>query len=168
MLKILLIKIKTKSYSWLVLFVTTFSSCNSDGEPSIYLIPENFNGRVTIILNSPNGHPEKYEDDFRIFEIDKNGCYRSQFEPQYDKWSVEKFFLVDSLGNRTKIQTSSGFKTYEQDTTNLKRVFHIISGDFAPENPNLHFYSFLICKSSEYENMIKLMNKEHDKCLLSD
>ena len=164
MLKKSFIKIITKSYIWVFIFIISSYRCSLDGEPNIFIIPENYTGRVTVIFNHSEGIPKKYEGKYRVFKIDNNGCCLSQFRPQYEKWIEEKFFLIDSTGNRVEIETHPGFRTYEEDTTGLKRIFNVVSGDFSPEHPDLHFYSFLICKSTEYKELLKL-EKDMEKCL---
>ena len=141
----------------LILFILLYgcTNGNSSGEPQIYLIPEGYTGSITVVYNHPKGQPKKYEGKYRVFEIDEKGCCLSQFGPQYGDWIKEKFVLVDRAGNRSEIETNPDFKTYEEDTTGLKRIFHSVSGDFKPEHPDLHFYSFLICKSTQYKQLVK-------------
>lgn len=165
MFKSSFIKIAVKSFIGLFVLIVTFSGCDSNGEPVIFLIPEGYTGRVTIIHNHPEDQSKKYEDGHRVFQIDENGCCLSQFELQYDKWLEKDYFLVDSVGNRTKIETNPGFKTYEEDTTGLKRVFLEQTVDFSSQPENLNFYTFLLCKSTEYKDFMHLMEDNHDECL---
>ncbi len=132
----------------IILFIAT--KCQRDGEPSIYLIPENFTGRVTIFLGHPKGMPKEYEGEYRVFRIDENGCCVSQFEPQYGRWAKYIYYLVDEDGNRTLIPETSGFKTYEEDTTGLKRIFYGYSGN----TENIHLYSFIVCTAPEYYDWV--------------
>lgn len=163
MLKKSIIKFVTKPYIWVFVFIISSYRCSSDGEPCIFIIPENYIGRVTVIFNHPEGQPKKYEGNYRVFEIDNNGCCLSQFGPQHNKWIEEKFYLVDSTGSRLEVDTHPEFKTYKEDTTGLKRIFNSVSGDFSPKQPELHFYSFLIGQSTEYKELLKL-DKDFEKC----
>ncbi len=136
----------------IVLFIA--AKCQRDGEPSIYLIPEGFTGRTTIFLGHSEGMPKEYEGKHRVFRIDENGCCVSQFEPQYGKWSVNDFYLVDKNGKRELLDPYPNFKTYEEDTTGLKRIFHKSGGDLKPERPDIHFYSFIVCTAPEYNDWV--------------
>lgn len=134
-------------------------------EPGIYLIPEQFNGRVTIFLGHPKGAPMEHEGEYRIFRINEKGCCISQFEAQYDEWTKDQFYLVDQQGKRKAIPEITGFKTYEEDTTGIKRIFQGSTGDLGPEKPNIHYISFIVCTAPEYKNWV---NTDIDKTCLNN
>src|SRR5688572_10946786 len=124
---------------YIVLFAALLNSCKMKVEPSIYLIPEQFTGRVTIFLGHQKGVRPEHEDEFRVFRINEHGCCVSQFNPQYEGWAKDQFYLVDKQGKRRMIQDITGFKTYKEDTTGVKRIFKGSTGDLGPERSDLHY-----------------------------
>ena len=75
----------------------------SGGE--VHLIPKNYTGVVTIIFDSKNGVPEKYEGRMRVYEIPDNGILKTQFSFNY-KWVLDgflQFYYVSETGERTRI-----------------------------------------------------------------
>ena len=91
-----------KKIGYCILFLLTINSCAQQGEDSIRLIPEGYQGVVLIIFNQEDGEPKEYQDGKRIYRIPENGILKSQFEPNY---GIQKhqYFYVNSEGEKTEI-----------------------------------------------------------------
>jgi hypothetical protein len=91
--------------STFVLFPLAFITCASrSAEQTTFLIPKNFQGNVLIIFNQKDGGPAEYEGESRIYRIPESGVLRTQFEPSYGISKMDEFYLVDSLGDRKKLE----------------------------------------------------------------
>src|ERR1700748_9632 len=92
---------KTLFSIYVIALMQLTSSCKRS-EPTIYLIPEGYTGRVVVVFNqtgkpikykdnynhdaiyvSKVGTPVKYENGHRVYEIPSNGILLTQFESTY-------------------------------------------------------------------------------------
>ncbi|MHA4847191.1 DUF6843 domain-containing protein [Flavitalea antarctica] len=79
------------------------SSCQSNGEDCIYLIPKNFEGNLLIVYNQENGTDTIYEGRDRVYSFDTTGILRTKFKPNYGL-QRNFYFYIDSLGNRHSLR----------------------------------------------------------------
>lgn len=92
-----------KAIFLLLLFMFALSSClEKRPEPEIYLIPNNYRGKVNIIFNQLKGQKIMYEGDKRVYKVPKNGILLTQAKPEYG-FVKHEYYFIDSLGNRTPI-----------------------------------------------------------------
>ena len=67
-------------------------------EPSkdIFLIPQNYRGKVAIIYDQKNGENEEYEGKYRIYKIPENGILKTKFKVKGDVWNIgdAKYYFV--------------------------------------------------------------------------
>jgi len=71
-------------------------------EREIYLIPNGYEGPVLIIFNQPDGEPQTYEGQARIYAIPRSGILRTQFARNVGGYKPE-FWYVDEQGRRAMI-----------------------------------------------------------------
>ena len=79
-----------------------FSSCFW-GEGEIFLLPENFEGPVMILVGEDQGESIKYEKGKRVYEVPENGILYTQFDNQ-EKYLHIEYYHVSSSGQRTPIE----------------------------------------------------------------
>jgi hypothetical protein len=75
------------------------------GEPSVYLLPENYTGTFYIIYNAPNGQPAIYEDGAQVYKIPDSGLLLTQTSGN-DIWAESpnlQYYYVHNDGSRTEI-----------------------------------------------------------------
>lgn len=71
---------------------------------NIFLIPENFEGRVLIVHNCDDGESREYERFKRVYRIPASGILKTQFGfagSSFDHLNSEYYF-VDEWGNRRR------------------------------------------------------------------
>ncbi|UDL04695.1 DUF6843 domain-containing protein [Marinobacter sp. CA1] len=110
------------SITWTLLgclLIPSLSSCARDTKETsrdaeIYLIPEGYVGSFYILFNIPQGEPQEYEADARVYEIPEDGMLMMQSDPNEGWIQSNKidFFFVAPDGTRTRIT--------ERWTTSLK------------------------------------------------
>jgi hypothetical protein len=94
-------------------FLLFLTSCFSQAEPEIHLIPKGYRGPVIIIFDQKNGSPEKYEDGSRVYKVPADGILKTQFIPQ-TKGSIRpgklKYYYYDSNDRKeiNYLQTTKG------------------------------------------------------------
>lgn len=93
-------------YSMIQLFsiILLLSSCISQAEPEIHLIPKGYKGYIIIIFDDKDGTPEKYENGSRVYEIPKDGVLRTRFKQQ-SGWIPPgklKYYYQDNKRNELK------------------------------------------------------------------
>ncbi|UZT99832.1 hypothetical protein ODZ84_09825 [Chryseobacterium fluminis] len=71
-------------------------------EPEIYLIQNNYRGKVNVIFSQLKGQEIIYEGDKRVYKIPENGILLTKAKPEYG-FVKHEYYFVDSLGNRTPI-----------------------------------------------------------------
>lgn len=87
----------------LILFMLVLSSCVPErSETEMYLIPDNYKGKVNIIFNQVKGQEIMYERGKRVYKIPENGILLTKAKPEYG-FIQHEYYFVDSLDNRTPI-----------------------------------------------------------------
>jgi hypothetical protein len=68
----------------------------------IYLIPNNFIGKVEILYGSINGQKKESEGLWRIYRIPENGKLKTEYKLKGESISLYncKFYYIDKNGNR--------------------------------------------------------------------
>lgn len=98
----------------IILILFTCSSAESEmGE--IFLVPKDFRGKVNIIYNIKDGSDEKYENNMRVYLIPENGILLTKFKDLYGNTN-QFYYLIDSSGNRSKINVSLDEKSGTNDS----------------------------------------------------
>lgn len=71
-------------------------------DPSLFLIPQGFVGRVEVQYGIPSSPPLQKEGKYIVYKIPKDGILKtSTKEPQYGI-AEDVFYYVDEQGNQTK------------------------------------------------------------------
>lgn len=129
--------------------VIALLGCVHKSEKNIHLIPYNFKGPVVIFFNQVNGEIEKYDNDFRVYDIPENGIFKTQFSPNdgilNDPNNNELYFFIDSLGNRNEIPVRWGNMS-KVDTSKIQ-VYNIQRGNYGLNE--IDYTIFYIGKYSE-------------------
>ncbi len=81
-------------------------------EPEIHLIPKGYVGPIKIVFGAVNGKAKKYENGFRVYEMDEYGILYTQF-----KWNrgafqpnkTRKYYYIGKDGSRQQIWNISDF-----------------------------------------------------------
>jgi hypothetical protein len=93
----------------IILFVTAvvllgiYLSRRTKGEDSIYLIPDGFRGKCIVIWDQPDGTEPEYDNGWRVYRFPKTGILLTQMGVNKGTMNF-KYFLIDSLGNRTELR----------------------------------------------------------------
>jgi hypothetical protein len=93
----------------LIFFMQLLISCHQQAEPEIYIIPENFTGKVNIIFNRKEGSEKKYDSGRRVYEIPTDGILLTQFKTN-DGFIDRKYYYKSQSGELKLL------KTFEADT----------------------------------------------------
>jgi hypothetical protein len=68
-----------------------------------FLIAKGYRGKVHILFNQPDGAPEKWEDNRRIFEIPSDGFLATQAKCEWGRLDI-RCFTVDSDAKRQSLR----------------------------------------------------------------
>ena len=95
----------------------------------IFLIPENYRGKITIQYNQKNGVEKEFEGLWwRIYRVPKNGILNTKFEIKGNSisYSNSKYYFLDQKGNRKVIKQ---FCMYcdKKDTISIQMIPGIVS-----------------------------------------
>lgn len=90
--------------SVLILILTIgCSSKYNRGTYDLYLIPEGYEGDITVIYNVKDAPKLEKEGEFDIIPVPTNGRYETS-NPMYDYGEViDQYYYVDQKGNRTRL-----------------------------------------------------------------
>lgn len=130
------------------------AACSVSNKGQIYLIPNNFRGRVIIYYNQKNGTPISIENKFQVFKINNNGTLFTQAKANYGAVPIKnlKFYYLDSSNNRTPIKLSINNKK-DSDNSQYPEIFGLKDGEFnLNKATKIIFTSFVIEK---YDNIKK-------------
>lgn len=113
-------------------------------EPEIYLIPSNYEGRAIVLFNTLNGDSAIYENGFRVYKFDCNGLCFTRFKEQSGIENENKYFTIDSLGNRLQIHET------DKKANEMKKIK--VVGNFRIGQDYIEFYvgSFQFLNSDYY------------------
>lgn len=80
----------------IVVLLLTVSACGGRIEPEIYYFDDGYVGDVRIVFDQADGAPERYEEGVRVYQIGRDTVHRTQFPPNYGKYTTEdkKYFYV--------------------------------------------------------------------------
>lgn len=79
------------------------SGCGQSETNAIYLIPEGYTGYAMAVYNVKGAPALTYEGDFAIHHINEDGYFATSLpDMQYGK-VTDRYYYVDSAGNRTPI-----------------------------------------------------------------
>ncbi|WP_170227626.1 DUF6843 domain-containing protein [Flavobacterium noncentrifugens] len=67
-----------------------------------FLIPNGFEGRITVVFNQPNATQIPIENDRRIYKIPEDGILITSSKIETGILH-QKYYYIDKSGNRTKI-----------------------------------------------------------------
>ena len=145
----------------LIVFLFSLIQGQSRKPPSeIFLIPENYRGKVLVIFEKACGTKKEFEKGKRVYRIPENGIMLTRFkyksadpnyrEPQY-------FFLVDKQGNRKPIQEMNvqlfneewmTHKNPNEPSRDSLGIFYLATNDYTNHQ---YGYSFYICTFRQYK-----------------
>lgn len=152
-----------------LLAISTLGSCQK-AEPEIFLIPENFTGKVQIIYNQNGipikykneygkdtiytpkiGKPIKYEKNARVYEIPENGILLTQF-PNNDGIINQKYFIVNKNGERKFIEVidKQDYQKSNIDKNKIGIFGYAVSGVYG--NQNIPYQEFIVSTYNEVDN----------------
>jgi hypothetical protein len=87
-------------------------------DPEIFLIKEDYRGKIHVIFNQECGIPEEWEGRTRIYSIPESGILLTQFEDEQG-WIDQNYFFIDSNGSRTKIPNLD-VRDFNEEWTTVK------------------------------------------------
>ena len=116
----------------------------------VFLIPENFRGKVTIQYNQKNGAEKEFEGLWRrVYKVPKNGILNTKFEIKGNSisYSGSKYYFTDRNGNRKEIKQFCEYCD-QKDTTTVQMIVGTVSN-----NRNGEYQDFYIdVPKREYRN----------------
>ena len=83
---------------------------HSESSRNIFLIPENYRGRVLIVHGCQDGSPREFEGRYRIYRIQANGILKSKFDfagSSFDHLHSRFFYVKQDTGERLPILEQS-------------------------------------------------------------
>lgn len=121
------------------LLVGATYSCNGP-EPEIYLIPNDFRGRVVILINQKNGISREYEGSSRVYKIPASGVLKTKFSSNTGSFDLDKmkFYYADSV-SREEIPI---FKVQKDTTLSTSQIFYYANGIFADRK--IEYIEFIV------------------------
>lgn len=128
------------------------TACYKTDEAEIFLIPENYSGKVNIIFNQKSGLPIKYEGNNRVYEIPANGILITQFTSEYGLIQ-QTFYFVDSLGKRKRIE----IKADENQNSDDSNVYIFRSGSVgvygdSRDTNSLQYQEFFVSSRKNFDS----------------
>lgn len=141
-----------------VLFL--YTSCSRQGEDSIRLIPEGFEGPVMIIYNQSDGASIEYEGDKRLYRIPSDGVLRTQFKPNYGH-QIHEFYYINREGKRTPIPFVDPWSWSKLDASEGVLICFAeevgMGGD--KQGKEIRFRIFLVGPANKADSLFKLKEK---------
>ncbi|WP_413998181.1 DUF6843 domain-containing protein [Flavobacterium sp. W1B] len=95
----------------------------------IFLISENYRGKITIQYGQKNGAEKEFEGLWwRVYKVPKNGILNTKFVIKGNSisYSGSKYYFVDEKGNRKEIKRFCEY-CEEKDTTNVQMIIGTLS-----------------------------------------
>src|ERR1044071_1922085 len=89
--------------SFLIIAILFFNSCRRKAEPELFLIPDNYEGVVTVLFNREDGQKEKYVDNRRLYDIPQNGILLTKFPKTIHGVLDQQYYYKDNLGNKKSV-----------------------------------------------------------------
>lgn len=100
-------------------------SCNGP-EPEIYLIPNDFRGRVVILFNQKNGISREYEGRNRVYKIPASGVLKTKFLSNTGEFGLDDTnFFFESDSSRVSIPM---FSLSKDSISNKPQIFRYANG----------------------------------------
>ncbi len=156
-----------KKLKYFVLLIC-ISSCAQQGEDSIRLIPEGYQGAVLIIFNQEDGAPKEYEEGKRVYRIPENGVLKTQFKPNYGIQN-HQFFYLNNKGERTEIPfvvINSKEEAKEIDSNSMHAYFEKTLGKVERYDPDTKELLYTIQPARTfYVGKLKDIDSEHRELL---
>ena len=94
-----------------------FTSCFNTKTPETYLIPDGYQGKITVVYEQDKGRDEEFEGDRRLYRIDTNGILITKFKSE-DGTINEDYYYIKSDGARKKISIDSSM--FWRDSSKIK------------------------------------------------
>lgn len=92
------------AFAIFIVFVTAFPSFKETND--IYLIPEGYKGNIHVLFNVPNAPELQTEGEYDVYPINSEGYFVTSKEDMDYGTITDKYFYVDSKGNRTPIASN--------------------------------------------------------------
>ena len=86
--------------AFVAFFTMMFQSCMVNSEPELFLIPDKYEGIITVVFSQKNGQEEKYIDKRRVYDIPENGILLTQFAKTTHGKLNQVFYYKDALRNK--------------------------------------------------------------------
>lgn len=100
-------------FSFILSFMLT--SCNTNGEQEIIVVPKNYKGYIIIVFNQEDGVPAKYEGKKRVYEIPQSGVLRTQFKVNDGGREFAEYYY-DKIAPENKLPSFVEIKKVPTDT----------------------------------------------------
>jgi hypothetical protein len=98
-------------------FLLTLCGCFDNKTPETYLIPDGFQGKITIVYEQKNGRSEEFEGNRRLYRVDSNGILITKFKSE-DGTLNEEYYYIKSDGSRQRVNIDSTI--FWQDSSKIK------------------------------------------------
>lgn len=133
----------------LLILVFSISAC-SEGEDSIRLIPENYEGTVLIIFNQTEQNNATYEEGKRLYTIPESGVLLTSFGENYGA-QTHSYGEYNSAGNRKGIAFFNTFHYDKFKESNYRAAFgeEIVAGN--KDHPP--YKSFLVGQGKDLDKL---------------
>ncbi len=136
-------------------------SC-SDVEPESYILPDNFRGRVIILMNQKDGEVRQYKKGRRIYNIPENGILKTKFKTNTGSSAIDaiKFYLKDKYGKEIEIPD---FNIRRDSMLTGCQVFYYGNGVLGDKN--IDYVDFLV---TPYQERNAYFRQNKDGILIED
>ena len=125
------------------------------GEDEVYILPNNFEGAVIVLMNEPDGTTKKYnKKGDRVYEIPESGVLKTQFKFQDGRRAGFKF----KRKNGTELRYLWPPDKVWDDTINVNSIYkdsiYVLGAGYADD-----FY-FIVGKPTQRNSLWKEMDKK--------
>ena len=135
---------------WSLVILTFMNGCTPEKE--LYIIPNNYKGKIVIIFNIKDGDPRTYENGYRIYRIPENGVLFTQFSSNTGESPIGDIQYRYVRGTDT-IKIKEHLITGDTSST-LQQIFALTTGIFG-DKKRYEYISFTICTYKEWTNNLK-------------
>ena len=87
------------------------SGCFDMKTPETYLIPDGYQGTITIVFEQEKGQDEEFEGNRRLYRVDTNGILITKFKSE-DGTLNEEYFYVNFKIRRLQVFVVINFQNY--------------------------------------------------------
>ncbi|GEN67715.1 DUF6843 domain-containing protein [Chryseobacterium rhizosphaerae] len=136
---------------YIILFIVFLClSCKTKNITEIVLIPKGFTGKVVVIFNQNYENMKILDKGERVYLIPEDGILLSKFRKEKANYKTHYFF-VDSLGNKTPIES---LREVKRTTVKIYNEEFGVMGN-SDDKKSLRYFGFYVSSLDSLESFFK-------------